>query len=135
MSGAAAVAPFKLLGAADGAVVLVPPLSACGSWGVLLWLPTTIIKYICDKDACSDSLSPSHTHTFTTRRLLIHVSVYFQMFVFQVLYVCSFLQVQQLAVHCGFLFVLYPFIIFPPISLTYIFISILANLSLRTPPL
>lgn len=45
---------------------LPPSPAACGSWWVLVWLPTLIIKRICDKDTHSFSL----THTLSTRRFM-----------------------------------------------------------------
>lgn len=54
------------------------------------------------------------SHTLT-RRLLIYVSVHFLAFVFQVLYVCFFSQVQQLVIHRAFLSVLCHVLIFSPL--------------------
>lgn len=51
---------------------LPPSPAACGSWWVLVWLPTLIIKRICDKDTHCLSLSLSHTHSLQ-EDLCIHV--------------------------------------------------------------
>lgn len=57
----------------EATVVLVQSLSASGSWGALLWLPTLIITLTLQK------------------HLLIYVSVHCLIYVFLGLYVCFFL--------------------------------------------
>lgn len=101
-----------LLGAVDCTVVLVSSQSASGSWGRYCGFTPSLSS---TSETKTQILPPSLSHIHTIRRLLTYISVYFLIFVFHVLYVCFFLEVQQLAIHCVFLFALYPFITFTPI--------------------
>lgn len=85
-------------------VVLVQSLSASGSWGALLWLPTLIIKNICD----TRSLALSHTHTTKT---FVDLCICALSNLCVPGAVCLFFSYRSNNVH--FKFVVCPFILFP----------------------
>lgn len=88
----------------EATVVLVQSLSASGSWGALLWLPTLIIKNICD----TRSLALSHTHTTKT---FVDLCICALSNFCVPGAVCLFFSYRSNNVH--FKFVVCPFILFP----------------------